>query len=174
MNVILIGYRGCGKTTVGKKLANHMWLDFVDVDEAICQRYDGQAIAAIWEAHGEASFRETEAAVVAELCAKDGLVIALGGGSLMQPAARQAVEQAADTKRIYLSCKAAVLAQRIHGDATTRANRPSLTDLGGGVDEIEAVLAERDPVYRAVADSVFDVTYTNVNEVLDHLTRHHL
>jgi len=173
MNVILMGYRGCGKTSLGKKLASRLWLDFVDVDDAICQRYEGRTIAQIWAEYGEASFRETEAEVVQELCSKDGRVIALGGGSVMQPAARNAVEQASDTKRIYLSCRADVLHERITDDTQSQGNRPNLTTLGGGVEEIQSVLAERDPVYRAVADSVFDVSYTTVDEALDHLLRFH-
>jgi shikimate kinase len=174
MNVILIGYRGCGKTALGKRIANALWLKFVDVDDEICKRYDNRTIAQIWDEFGEASFRETEAKVVQELCQRDRLVIALGGGSVMQPEARQAVEQASDTKRIYLACQPQVLYERIHGDAATQASRPNLTTLGGGVAEIEQVLAERDPVYRAVADSVFDVTHTDLAQAADHLLRHHL
>lgn len=169
-----MGYRGCGKTTLGKKLANQLWLDFVDVDQAICQRYDGRTIAEIWDEFGEASFRETETAVVRELCGRDGLVIALGGGSVAQPGAREAVEQAGDTRRVYLACRPQVLHDRIHGDAITQASRPNLTAHGGGVAEIEAVLAERDPIYRAVADSVLDVTHTDIDQAMDQLLRFHL
>jgi shikimate kinase len=174
MNVILLGYRGCGKTTLGKKLASELWMQFVDVDQAICQRYENRSIAEIWDQFGEADFRETEVAVIQELCQQDRQVIALGGGSVMQPAARAAVEQAKDTKRIYLWAKPEALAQRIQGDETTQASRPNLTTLGGGVAEIEQVLAERDPVYRAVADSVLEVTYTDPAQALDQLLRHHL
>jgi shikimate kinase len=174
MNVMLLGYRGCGKTTLGKKLANELWMKFVDVDEAICQRYDGRTIAQIWDEFGEASFRETEVAVVKDLCQRDRLVIGLGGGSVMQPEARQTIEQAQDTKRVYLACQPGVLHERIHGDAASSGSRPNLTTLGGGVAEIEQVLTERDPVYRAVADSVLDVTFTDVPEALDQLLRHHL
>jgi shikimate kinase len=86
----------------------------------------------------------------------------------MQPGAREAVEQS-DAKRIYLYCEAPVLAARIEADAATAANRPSLTGQGGGLAEIEAVLAERDPVYRAVADEVFDVTHLNVEDGVRYL-----
>ncbi len=157
MNIILLGYRGSGKTSMGRKLASQLWKDFVDVDTEICKRFGELTIAEIWDQHGEAAFREMEVQVTREVCAKDDQVIALGGGTVMQPAARQAVV-GADAVRIYLYAEPQVLLGRIQGDATTAATRPNLTELGGGLEEIQAVLDERDPVYREVADRVFDTT----------------
>ena len=159
MNIILFGYRGSGKTTIGKRLAAQLWKTFVDVDEQTCQRFGNDSIAAIWDEHGEAAFRAAEAEVTKELCGRTDLVISLGGGTLMQAEALAAVEQAADAARIYLFCEPAELFRRISADDHSDKTRPHLTPLGGGLEEIEAVLAERDPVYRAVADKVFDVTH---------------
>ncbi|MEX2671659.1 MAG: shikimate kinase [Phycisphaeraceae bacterium] len=169
MNIVLLGYRGSGKTTVGKKLAMQLWKTFVDTDVEICKRFDNATIAEIWETHGESAFRQTECEVVADFLKHRDQVIALGGGSVMQPAARQSIEQADETVRIYLKCDAAVLAQRLEADAATRASRPSLTTTGDAVTEIEAVLAERDPVYQAVADHVLDVTRLAPPDVIRHL-----
>ncbi|XAL99146.1 shikimate kinase [Phycisphaeraceae bacterium D3-23] len=175
MNIILFGYRGCGKTTVGKLLANKLWKDFVDTDDLVRQRFDGQDIATIWQQHGEHAFRQAEVEVTAHVLALDNHVVALGGGTLMQPAARESVADAADIKRIYLSCSPTTLLQRINADAGTDDQRPSLTGAGSATDaglaEIERVLAERDPVYRAAADAVFDVTFCTPEQVASHLVK---
>lgn len=169
MNVILFGYRGSGKTSVGKKLAEQLWKDFVDVDALVRERFGGITIAEIWEQWGEAGFRQAEVEATQAVVRFNDHVIALGGGTLMQPAAREAVEQAPEATRIYLRCDPEVLYQRIAGDETTPSERPALTDQGGGLQEVEQVLAERDPVYRSVADVVFDATYCTIEQTVQHL-----
>lgn len=169
MNIVLLGYRGSGKSTIGRKLAMQLWKTFVDTDEQICRRFDGLTIAEIWQQHGEPAFREAECAVIAELLETPEQVIALGGGSVMQPRARKAIEQASDAVRIYLRCDADVLAERLAADTATRATRPSLTAGGDTLTEIEPVLAERDPVYRAVADHVLDVSRLDAADAVRHL-----
>ena len=94
MNIILIGYRGSGKTTLGKQLAMRQWLTFVDVDSEVCKRFDNASIADIWAKHGEPEWRRVEVEVTEDLCKKDGQVIALGGGTLLEPGARRAVMNA--------------------------------------------------------------------------------
>ncbi|MFP4144489.1 MAG: shikimate kinase [Phycisphaeraceae bacterium] len=174
MNVILIGYRGSGKTTIGRKLADQLWKEFADVDDAVRRRFGIDSIAEIWETHGEAAFREAEVETVRELLGRENHVIALGGGTVMQPGGREAVEQAADAKRIYLYCQPEELFARIEADAATATARPSLTAMGGGIEEIRAVLAERDPVYREVADAVFDVTHVSPDEAVRYLVAQYL
>jgi len=169
MNIVLIGYRGSGKTTIGRRLAEQTWRDFVDVDQAACKRFGIDSIAEIWQTHGEPAWRAMEVAVVQDHMQRDNQVIALGGGTLMQPGARTAVEQSDNARRIYLQCDADELHRRIDGDPDTAATRPSLSTLGGGIDEIRAMLDEREPVYRAVADHVFDVTHVTPDEALRHL-----
>lgn len=174
MNIILFGYRGCGKTTVGRLLANKLWKEFVDTDDLVRQRFDGTDIATIWEQYGEAGFRQAEVDATVQAMALENHVVALGGGTLTQPAARDAVA-AADARRIYLSCAPATLLERINADTGTNGQRPSLTGEGSATDaglaEIERVLAERDPVYREVADAVFDVTFCDPEQVASHLVK---
>ena len=174
MNIILLGYRGCGKTTLGKRLAAKTWRDFIDIDQAIRDRYDQRTVAEIWAEHGEPAYRQTECEVTAAAVAEPKRVIALGGGTLMQPAAREAVVNAADTKRIYLHCRPAALVERINADPASAGSRPSLTEGstgGGDREEIEQVLAERDPVYREVADAVLDVTHIDAEGALAYIMR---
>ena len=171
MNIILFGYRGSGKTTVGRKLASQLWKDFVDTDTEVCNQFECDSIAEIWDRHGEAAFRKKEVLVTCQSLARDEQVIALGGGTLMQSAAREAIEHAPDTRRIYLYCELQELDRRICGDQATAAARPDLTPLGGGMEEIKTVLAERDPVYRAVADKVFNVTNLDPDNALRYLIK---
>lgn len=166
MNIVLIGYRGSGKTTIGKLLAQELWKKFVDVDDLTCKRFGIHSIKEIWDKFGEPKWREAEVEVTRELMGRKDHVIGLGGGTLMQPGAREAVEQAPDTVRIYLHCQPDELYRRISSDSRSAATRPNLTNLGGGVEEIRAVLAEREPVYRAVADKTFDVTHTSPKDAV--------
>jgi len=162
MNIVLIGYRGSGKTSVGRAVAEALHRPFVDTDERVCERFGGVSIAEIWRTRGEAAFRAAECEVVAEVMSADDQVVGLGGGTLEQPAARAAVE-AADARRFYLHCPAEVLADRIAGDGRTAATRPDLTKLGGSLEEVRAVLERREPTYRAVADHVLDAGARSVD-----------
>ncbi|MGB1124846.1 MAG: shikimate kinase [Phycisphaeraceae bacterium] len=169
MNIVLLGYRGSGKTSIGKQLANELWKDFVDLDDATRKKFGGLTIAEIWEQQGEEAFRKAESDAAAELLAKDDQVIALGGGTLTTEAGKAAVLSAENATRIYLSCSPDVLAGRIAGDATTASERPSLTGDTDPSAEVEQVLAQRDPVYREVADIVFDVSFCSIEEAVRHL-----
>lgn len=169
MNIVLLGYRGSGKTSIGKQLAVELWKDFVDLDDATRQRFNNQSIAEIWAEQGEAAFRQAEADAVSELLAKDNQVIALGGGTLTTAAGKEAVASSQNATRIYLSCAADVLAKRIAADTTTATQRPSLTGNTDPATEVEQVLAQRDPVYREVADITFEVTYCSIAEAVRHL-----
>lgn len=169
MNIVLLGYRGSGKTSVGKKLASELWKDFFDLDDATRKRFNDQSIAEIWAEQGEAVFRTAEAEAATELLARDELVIATGGGVLTHEAGKAAVASAPNATRIYLSCSADVLAKRIAHDATSATQRPPLTGNTDPAVEVEQVLAQRDPAYREAADIVFDVTYCSIEEAVRHL-----
>jgi len=171
MNIVLMGYRGSGKTTIGRALAEQLWKDFVDTDALVCQRLGGRTIREIWEHDGEPPFREAEGTVVEQVLQKENQVIALGGGSVMQPRARAALEAAQHVVRIYLKCDPQVLLRRITADPTTAAARPHLSPAGGTLDEIQQVLSEREPVYQALADKVFDVTHVTAHDAVLHIVR---
>ena len=172
MKLILIGYRGCGKTSVGKRVAQTRGMQYLDVDDVTCERIGCDSIAKIWQEHGEPYWRENEVAATCELCKQENLVIGLGGGTLMQSGARQAVEQATETIRIYLKASPQVLYQRITGDVRSSQTRPSLTALGGGLDEVQHMLAQREPTYQAVADVVLDINDMDLQQVTDAVLKH--
>jgi len=165
MNIVLIGYRGTGKSTIGRKLADRLRRDFVDIDTLLVERA-GKSIRQIFEEEGEAGFRDRESAVVAELAGRDHLVIAAGGGAVLR------VENVAVLKKngwlVWLQAEAGVLHRRIVADPSTLANRPNLiAGKGGGVEEIQKVLAVRMSLYQIAADVVLDVTHLSVEQAMD-------
>lgn len=169
MNVALIGYRGSGKSAVGRKLANQLWQTFLDLD-ALIVKQAGKSIRDIFEQDGEPAFRDLETAALREAVQVPDHVLALGGGAVMREENRQILKSAGD-KVIYLRCEAKVLLRRIEADVNTAANRPSLTALGGGLDEILVKLAEREPVYRSVMSVELDVTNLSIDEAVAYVAR---
>lgn len=152
MNIILIGYRGSGKTSVGRELARLLDRPFFDSDRMVFAN-TGRTVREIVEAGGWPAFREAEKAVIAELSALDKAVISLGGGAVMDPENVAALEEGGIF--VWLKADARTLALRIGSDRNSSAQRPSLSGTGT-LEEIERLLAERLPVYRAVADLAVD------------------
>ena len=145
--LFLVGYRGSGKTTVGRALAARLAWAFLDAD-AVLEDRAGRSIRDIFAADGEATFRDLEAVVLADLAKRTDTVIATGGGVVLREANRQLL--AASGFVAWLTADAATLWARIQGDPTTAERRPALA--GGGLDEVERLLAVREPLYRAIAD----------------------
>lgn len=83
-NIVLIGFMGCGKTTVGKKLANVLKVDFYDTDEIIEEKTK-MSISEIFTEYGEDNFRQREATVIESLCERKGVIISTGGGVVIKP-----------------------------------------------------------------------------------------
>lgn len=169
MNIALIGYRGSGKTTIGRRLADRLWWPFVDLDQLIVMRA-GKSIREIFEQQGEQKFRDLETESLAFVLKSNDQVIALGGGALVRPENRQLL-LGGNCHGVYLRCDPAVLAERIAADATTADMRPNLTSLGGGIEEIEKVLVEREPIYREAAAVELDVTNLTVDEAVTYIAR---
>jgi shikimate kinase len=160
MNIVLIGYRGSGKSSIGKRLASNLWMGFVDTDTLIVERA-GKSIREIFEAEGEAGFRQREAEVIAEVAARDNHVIAAGGGAILR--AENVAAMKKNGKVVWLKATPEVLYQHIQADAQTTATRPNLT-AAGGLEEVKMVLEKRTPLYEAAADVCFEVTYLTVED----------
>ena len=159
----LVGPRGSGKTTVGRRLADWFGCDFADSDGELVRR-DGRDIPKIFHEDGEAGFRTLEADVIATLLIRDPLVLATGGGAVLNADTRRRLRGAGEV--IYLRADAATLHARTAGDP----NRPPLTDLPAG-EEVARVLADRDPLYREVAAHVVDAAQPVDDVVNDVLCR---
>jgi shikimate kinase len=150
--LILVGYRGTGKTTVGRLLAGQLGWSFADSDDAI-EAAAGKSVADIFAAEGEAGFRDREAAALRELCGRGRYVVATGGGAVLRPANRELLRAGGFVA--WLTASPETIRARLEGDPTTAARRPNLTP-AGGIEEVRALLAAREPLYREVADFVAD------------------
>lgn len=168
MNVLLIGYRGTGKTTVAQRLALGLGWEWVDADVEAELRA-GQSIAEIFAAGGEAAFRDVESGVLAELLGRDRLVIALGGGVVLRPENRALIRTCRHTA--WLQASPETLARRIAEDATTAQRRPNLTT-AGGIGEITAMLDKRKPFYRQCAGLEVDTENKTPAAVADEILAH--
>lgn len=154
MSLFLVGLRGSGKTTVGRVLAQRLALPLVDTDALIVQAA-GISIREIFASQGEAVFRDLESQALEHLIAGGSCVAATGGGIVLREKNRRMI-QTTGWPVIYLSAPADLLARRVHADSATALNRPNLTDLGGGVAEMEHLLKQRDPLYRQIATWIVD------------------
>ena len=164
MQIVLMGMRACGKTTVGKLLAAHFGCEFVDVDDLIVIRA-GKSIAEIFAADGEPRFRDIEAGVLEDVMRwPEDRVISLGGGTVIRESSRTLLKLS-NAYRIYLKCESSILNERLNADPASRANRPALTELGGGLAEIEHLLAVREPFYREVMTRLIDVSHLTPQQV---------
>ena len=180
-NLYLVGYRGTGKSTVGRLVAEALNRPFVDLDERI-ELEAGQSIAEIFADEGEGGFRDREAlALVDASCqsrsASDGglptfagapaptisSIIATGGGIVLREENRRVLKATGFV--VWLQASPEILWQRIRADTHTAARRPDLTS--GGLAEIVELLAVRERFYREVADAVVDAGGASPEAVAD-------
>ena len=168
MSVVLIGYRGSGKTTIGKRLADQLWQPFVDTDELIVRKA-GKSIREIFDQQGEAAFRDLESQVVRDALLLQEQVISLGGGALLREENRAALK-ASGHRVIYLKCDPEQLFQRITADPETDASRPNLT-AAGGLEEVRSLMAAREPTYRAAMSAELDVTHLSPPDAVVYIVR---
>nr|WP_281069946.1 MULTISPECIES: shikimate kinase AroK [Pseudomonas] len=146
--MILVGPMGAGKSTIGRLLAKELRLLFKDSDKEI-ELKTGANIPWIFDKEGEPGFRDREQAMIAELCALDGVVVATGGGAVMREANRQALHHGG--RVIYLH---ASVEQQVGRTARDR-NRPLLRTANPEAT-LRSLLEARDPLYREIADIVVE------------------
>lgn len=157
-NVFLVGLMGAGKTTIGRILARKLGLRFVDSDHEIEAR-TGASIPWIFEIEGEQSFRRREADVIRELTAQPDLVLATGGGAILNPDNRAYLKQRGTV--IYLRATVNSILQRTAHDK----NRP-LLQTADPRKKLEELMATRDPLYMEIADIVIDTGRPNVQSMV--------
>lgn len=160
--ISLIGYRGCGKTSVGRELARRLAWKFIDTDEMI-ETDAGRSITDIFASDGEKTFRILEAEAIEKVLAGRRLVIGVGGGAVLVRRNRKALRTAGAC--IWLTASADELYRRIQADEISPERRPPLTRLPG-LEEIEAVLQARLPIYEATADYVVSTMGCSIDQVV--------
>ena len=169
MSIGLIGYRGSGKSTLGKRLADRLWQPFVVTDQRIVE-LAGKNIREIFEQDGEPAFRDLESKIVSEVCCQKEIVIAFGGGALDREENRNIIKECG-IKLIYLRCEPPELFRRINADPQTAETRPNLTQLAGSIEEITTVLARREPIWRSMEAAELDVTHLTPEEAIPYIVR---
>ncbi len=165
MNIVLIGYRGSGKSTVGKRLAGCLEMEFVDTD-SLLQKEHGMSIREIVEAYGWKYFRAAEKRIIKEISLKKHLVIASGGGAALDAENVTALRR--NGLMIWLKADSQILLRRMGEDPRTLGCRPSLTGKELS-EEIGELLAYRNPLYRKASAFELDTSEMNVEAVVEHI-----
>jgi shikimate kinase len=147
MILTLIGYRATGKSTLAQPLAERLGWSWVDADVEL-ERRAGRTIREIFDTDGEPEFRRLERETLVDLLSQDRLVMAAGGGAVLNPDTRQEFKDAGPV--VWLKASVATIEARLYGDETTADRRPNLTS-SGGREEIERLLNEREPIYSDTA-----------------------
>lgn len=163
MNIVLIGYRCCGKTSAGRLVAEKLDRHFIDTDEMIIKKA-GCSIDEIVSNKGWHHFREIEKDVIKDVSSMGNLVIATGGGVVVNEENIQNLRS--NGFIIWLYADIPTISKRLNEDIKTSANRPSLTG-DNPSDEIKKVLEQRNPLYKDASDIAVDTTHTSVKEVAD-------
>lgn len=164
MHIYLMGYRGSGKTTIARLLAQVIDKPFVDTDDWI-EATTHQSIREIFGTLGEDGFRDIESEAIAQVSQIDRTtVVALGGGAILRESNRQLISKTG--LRIWLRASPDRLYHRIQNDSNTCDRRPSLTDQSG-FEEVVTVLAERSPIYETLANLIVDTDGRTPDEVVE-------
>ncbi|MGH7252120.1 MAG: shikimate kinase [Nitrospiraceae bacterium] len=160
MNIVLIGYRGTGKTSVGQLLAERLGRQLISTDAEVIRRAT-LSISEIVRQFGWDRFRDLESDACLELSGKDRLIIDTGGGVILRQRNVDALK--AKGVLVWLTASVRTITERIGGDT----QRPSLTGAKSFTDEVEEVLREREPRYKAAADHVIQTDGRSLAQVAE-------
>lgn len=160
MNIVLIGYRGTGKSTVAKILGQRLKRRVISTDAEIVKEA-GQSIPHIVEQFGWDHFRGLETEMCQKLTGQDNLIIDTGGGLILKEENVQILH--ANGKIFWLTASVETIISRISGDT----QRPSLSGTKSFVEEVQEILAERTPKYQAAADHVIPTDQISPEHIVD-------
>ena len=163
-NVFLVGPMGAGKSAVGRQLARALHLDFHDSDDEVESR-TGVDISFIFDKEGEAGFRKREAAAIDDLSKLDGVVLATGGGAVMDPQNRSHLGGRGFVIYLYTSVEQQLA-------RTSKGRHRPLLENGDRKATLAALLEKRDPLYREIADLVIDTDGRKVHSVAKEIIEH--
>lgn len=162
MHLYLIGYRGSGKSTAGRLLAQALDRPFIDTDDWI-ESAQGRSVREIFAAEGEAGFRDLEQVAISQVSSfPEPAVIALGGGAILRAENQQLIKQSG--RCVWLDASAEHLHDRICADSSSRERRPNLTDQGG-CNEVAEILAARRPIYSDLANLTINTQSKSPDQV---------
>ncbi|MFW6152202.1 MAG: shikimate kinase [Verrucomicrobiota bacterium] len=160
-NIVLVGFMGTGKTAVGKMLATDLDMTFVDMDEAIVKK-NGKSIPEIFAQDGEERFRQLERQLCVELSGESGMVIATGGGIVLNPLNIRDFSESGLV--ICLKASPETILKRVETDT----NRPLLA--GNKMKKIKKILSDRNELYSSIPESI-DTDQLSLREVCDYVCK---
>jgi shikimate kinase len=164
--IVLTGFRATGKSHVGRILAARIGYRFLDSDELLSAGMES-GISGFVKQHGWPAFREKERQLLKSLAAEQGAVIATGGGAILHRDEWRQLRR--NSLVIWLRADAGTIRARLRGDGATAALRPSLTG-AGSLDEVDQVLAEREPLYREGSDLALDTAGLPPEKIVAEIT----
>lgn len=163
MNVVLIGMRGSGKTTVAKMLSKRLGWDFLELDEEVAKNV-GMPIAEFVATQGWDAFRDKESEVVEVAAASDSAVISTGGGVVVREKNTTALKK--NGICIFLNAPLEVLFKHVGGEAS---KLPRLTGKQSMREEMEEVLKIRQPLYEKAADEIIDTEKLSLGDIVEEI-----
>jgi shikimate kinase len=164
-NIFLIGLMGTGKTTVGRQLSRKLKMEFYDSDRVIEER-TGVDIPLIFEKEGEAGFRARETAIIDELTQKKNIVLATGGGAILDAENRNHLVNRGTV--FYLKSNLKTLVERTSKDK----NRPLLQTTEPVEITLKYLLEKRGPLYEETADYVIETANNSIHSVIQAIIKH--
>lgn len=159
MNIVLIGMRGSGKTTVARILAQKLNKNYIETDGLVVKKR-GLGIPEIVKQYGWNKIRELENEVIKDTTTEDNVIISTGGGVVVKEENIALLKK--NGKIFWLTCGVATLVKRVGNDP----KRPSLTDKKTPLEEIEEVLKQREKLYQQAADVIIDTENTTPENVV--------
>ena len=166
--VYLIGCRAVGKSSIGVKLAQKLGYEFLDTDSLVTEKL-GCSVAESVRREGWQKFRDLEKEVLLQLTKRSSCVVATGGGAILHRGVWPQLKQQGWV--VWLTADLKILCERLTADQNSETLRPSLT--GKDVcQELEDVLAERNPLYRATADCIIDSGTLTITEAVNHIEKY--
>ncbi len=165
MNIILIGFRGTGKTTVGKLLSKRLEKDFIDSDKSI-ESSTGKTIKRIFEEDGEEGFRDIEASVIAKISKMDNKIIAAGGGAILRNDNVKNIKN--NGFLVLLEAAPEIIYERVTQDEKTTQQRPSLTNKKP-FEEIKHLIEQREYAYKNAADYTINTSYLSCEDIVNEI-----
>jgi len=161
-NIVLIGFMGAGKSSVGRALAAKLRMKFVELDSLVEQKA-GKCIADIFKCEGEPVFRSLESTVAADASLTGGAVISCGGGIVLNPVNIERLKK--NALIVYLEAEPEVILSRLKGTGNVRPLL-EVSDPAGAVNDL---LIARRPLYERSADIIVDTTGLTINNVVNNI-----
>jgi shikimate kinase len=168
VNIYLIGYRCCGKTSVGKALSGFLAWPFLDTDAQVVRKA-GMAITEMVSRKGWEAFRDLEKSVIGQTRLLNRHVIATGGGVILNPDNVRTMQEAGQV--IWLKASPQTVRTRMATDPETHIQRPGLTPIGS-MNEIETVMSARQPLYEKATHLQLDTDMLDVDAICHKIIAH--